>query len=73
MFENKEMKEVKESHVEISDISIKAMERFLRYLYTGIVMNESGDTEEEESFFQLLPEISYIADKVTITTLVLMR
>jgi len=64
MFENKEMKEVKESHVEISDISIKAMEWFLRYLYTGVVMNESEDTEEEQSFFQLLPEISYIADKV---------
>jgi len=32
MFENKEMKEVKEGHVEISDISIKAMEWLLRYL-----------------------------------------
>jgi len=64
MFENKEMKEVKEGHVEISDISIKAMEWFLRNLYTGVVMNESGDTEEQQIFFHLLPEISYIADKV---------
>jgi len=45
MFENKEMKEVKEGHVEISDITIKAMEWFLRYLYTGVVMNENGDTK----------------------------
>jgi len=67
MFENNEMKEVKEGHVEISDISIKAMEWFLRYLYTGVVMSESEDTEEEQRFFGLLPEIAYIADKVSTT------
>jgi len=64
MFENKEMKEGKDGHVEISDISINAMEWFLRYLYTGVVMSESEDIEEEQRFFQLLPEIAYIADKV---------
>jgi len=64
MFENKEMKEGKDGQVEISDISINAMEWFLRYVYTGIVMSESEDAEEEQRFFQLLPEIAYIADKV---------
>jgi len=55
MFENKEMKEDKDSLLEISDISINAMERFLRYLYTGIVMSESENAEEEQRFFPLLP------------------
>jgi len=68
MFANKEMKEGKEGHVEISDISSKAMKWFLRYLYTGIVMSESDeDAEEEQSFVQLLPEIAYIADKVPLS------
>jgi len=64
MFENKEMKEGKEGHVEIRDISIKAMEWFLRYLYTGVVVMNESDAEEEQRFLQLLPEIPYIADKV---------
>jgi len=64
MFENKEMKEGKYGHVEISDISVNAMEWFLRYLYTGIVMSESEDAEEEQRLFQLLPEIAYIENKV---------
>jgi len=64
MFENKEMKEVKKGHVEFSDISTKTMEWFLRYLYTGIVMDESEDDQEEQKFFQLLPETVYIAEKV---------
>jgi len=64
MLESKEMKEGKDGHIEISDISINAMEWFLRYLYTGVVMRESEDAEEEQRFFKLLPEIAYIADKV---------
>jgi len=68
MLANKEMKEGKVGHVEISDISIKAMEWFLRYLYTGVVVSESEeDAEGEQSFVVLLPEIAYIADKVPLS------
>jgi len=38
MFENEEIN--KEGHVEITDISVRAFEWFLRRLYTGIVMDE---------------------------------
>jgi len=50
MFENKEMKEVKEGHVEIQDISNKAVEWFFRYLYNGVLMGKSGDTEGKKPF-----------------------
>jgi len=58
------MKEGKEGHGEISDISIKATEWFLRYLCTEVVISQSEDAEEVIRFFQLFPEITYIAEKV---------
>jgi len=64
MFGNEELN--KEGHLEISDISVNAFAWFLKYLYTGIVKDESKEDkdQEEEGFLQLLPEIAYIADKV---------
>jgi len=64
MVENVEIN--RKGHVEISDMSVKAFEWFWRYLYTGVVMDESkkDQDQEEDIFLQLLPEIAYIADKV---------
>jgi len=64
MFGNEEINT--KGHVKISDMSVKGFEWLLRYLYTGIAMDEykEDDQEEEGSFHQLLREIGYIADKV---------
>jgi len=64
MLRQKQMSETREGLVEITDVSVEALEHFLAFVYTGDVTAKRISDTEKLSWVKSLPELVYMADKV---------
>jgi len=67
MFGNKTFSENKERVVEVDDVSLEVVDQFLTFLYTGQLKdNRVERTGNNPTWIELLPQLVYVGDKVTI-------
>jgi len=65
MLTNKDMAEKKSGVIKITDASVKVMDQFLSFVYSGRLKVKSKGKRENPLWVSLLPELVYVADKVS--------
>jgi len=65
MLKNENMIEKTAGVIKMTDVSVEAVDQFLNFLYCGKLKNDSKDETVEPTWVKILPELVYIAQKVT--------
>jgi len=65
MLTNKDMAEKKSGVIKITDASVEVMDQFLSFVYSGRLKDKRKGKSENSLWVALLPELVYVADKVS--------